>query len=302
MCCGATAIERHVGGTAYCNAQAVCTLCNGAYGALNPRNHAQQSVFRPDPNDRQRHNEIYDCCGHSESFTHEGGDATCIAFAVCTVCGGEYGELQPDDHASDGYRYVPHAENPSLHNVHHACCNVYIGKEYHTGGVANCQSPAICEGCGNTYGDIDASVHATEECRYYQNPDNADRHVKVMACCGHVLGTEAHAFGNATCTHAARCACGAERGEAAAHVFDNDCDAVCNTCGEQARAEIFHLGDPGDPCEICGALIEDEPISGGAISGIVTGSTVVAGAGGFSLFWFVIKKKSWKALVKLIIG
>ena len=41
---------------------------------------------------------------------------------------------------------------------------------------------------------------------------------------------------------------------------------------------------------------EKESLSGGAIAGIVTGSTVVAGASGFSLFWFVIKKKKWSDL------
>ena len=38
-------------------------------------------------------------------------------------------------------------------------------------------------------------------------------------------------------------------------------------------------------------------LSGGAIAAIVTGSTVTTGAGGFSLFWFVIKKKSWQELL-----
>ena len=36
-----------------------------------------------------------------------------------------------------------------------------------------------------------------------------------------------------------------------------------------------------------------EGLSGGAIAGIVAGSTVVVGGGGFSLFWFVIRKKRW---------
>ena len=40
-------------------------------------------------------------------------------------------------------------------------------------------------------------------------------------------------------------------------------------------------------------------LSGGAIAGIVVGSTVVAGVGGFSLFWFGIKKKSFADLVAI---
>jgi len=45
---------------------------------------------------------------------------------------------------------------------------------------------------------------------------------------------------------------------------------------------------------------EEEPkkgLSGGAIAGIVVGSVVVVGAGGFSIFWFVVQKKSATELV-----
>ena len=41
----------------------------------------------------------------------------------------------------------------------------------------------------------------------------------------------------------------------------------------------------------------DQKLSSGAVASIVAGSTVVAGGGGFSLFWFVIKKKSWAELL-----
>jgi len=39
-------------------------------------------------------------------------------------------------------------------------------------------------------------------------------------------------------------------------------------------------------------------MSGGAIAGIVIGSVVVAGIGGFALVWFVVLKKSWGELVE----
>ena len=40
-------------------------------------------------------------------------------------------------------------------------------------------------------------------------------------------------------------------------------------------------------------------LSGGAIAGIVIGSTLVVGLGGFSVFWFVIKKKSFADLLAI---
>jgi hypothetical protein len=44
---------------------------------------------------------------------------------------------------------------------------------------------------------------------------------------------------------------------------------------------------------------EKDGLSGGAIAGITSGSAAVAGAGGFSLFWFGIKKKKWSDLVNV---
>ncbi len=43
-------------------------------------------------------------------------------------------------------------------------------------------------------------------------------------------------------------------------------------------------------------------LSGGAIAGIVIGSVAVAGLGGFSVFWFAIKKKSFADLIAAIKG
>lgn len=43
-------------------------------------------------------------------------------------------------------------------------------------------------------------------------------------------------------------------------------------------------------------------LSGGAIAGIVVGSVAVAGIGGFAIFWFAIKKKSFADLIAAIKG
>lgn len=46
-------------------------------------------------------------------------------------------------------------------------------------------------------------------------------------------------------------------------------------------------------------MLDKQGLSGGAIAGIATGSAAAAALGGFSLFWFVIKKKKWSDLVRL---
>ena len=300
-CCGAVETESHQGGTAYCNAKAVCALCSGAYGLIDPENHAEEHRYVPDENDENRHIEIYPCCEKSTSYTHSGGDATCVSRMVCDYCHAEYGELEPDDHASDALAYRQDMDNPSLHTIHHACCDLYIDKEHHEGGEANCQSPAICSSCGTPYGDKDYRNHASDEYSCYPDSENGEVHVKVAACCGEFAEKEQHSFGEPDCIHAARCVCGAEIGEPIEHSYDNDCDSVCNLCGEQTRAESFHVGKDGKPCEVCGEIIPKESMSGSGISAIVTASTVATSAGGFSLFWFVIKKKSLAELLKLLL-
>ena len=47
---------------------------------------------------------------------------------------------------------------------------------------------------------------------------------------------------------------------------------------------------------------EKQGLSGGAIAGIVIGSVAGAaalGCGGFAIFWFVIKKKTWAEFIAL---
>ena len=53
------------------------------------------------------------------------------------------------------------------------------------------------------------------------------------------------------------------------------------------------------------AVYEDAPVakdglSGGAIAGIVIGSVAVAGIGGFAIFWFAVKKKTFADLIAAI--
>ena len=53
------------------------------------------------------------------------------------------------------------------------------------------------------------------------------------------------------------------------------------------------------------AVYEDAPaakkgLSGGAIAGIVIGTLLLAGIGGFAIFWFAVKKKTFADLVTAI--
>ena len=65
----------------------------------------------------------------------------------------------------------------------------------------------------------------------------------------------------------------------------------CANCDHYETKELPALGHDysnGGSCALCGKL------SDGAVTGIVAGSAVAVGGGGFSLFWFVIRKKRLK--------
>ena len=87
--------------------------------------------------------------------------------------------------------------------------------------------------------------------------------------------------------HQNECSCG-DKANVGTHA-DSDNNGKCDTCDYQ----MGNGGAPENP---------DEPkdgLSGGAIAGIVVGSVVVLGLGGFALVWFVIKKKSFADLVAI---
>jgi len=81
----------------------------------------------------------------------------------------------------------------------------------------------------------------------------------------------------------------------------------CTRCGDKTETvEIDSLGhtyddNNDDNCNICSYQREiDSGLSGGAIAGIAAGSTIVVGTGGFSLFWFVIKKRKFADLIAVL--
>ena len=71
-------------------------------------------------------------------------------------------------------------------------------------------------------------------------------------------------------------------------------------CGAKQYKGAHIDSNANGSCDVCGYVItesNDGALGAGAIIGIVIGSVAVVGVGGFALFWFVIKKKSFADLI-----
>lgn len=88
-------LSRHTGGTQTptCITGKICEKCGAEYGILGHDWGAWT------PNGNGTHTSSCTRCSEVKTASCTGGTATCTAKAVCEVCGGEYGEKDPDNHA-----------------------------------------------------------------------------------------------------------------------------------------------------------------------------------------------------------
>ena len=282
----------HEGGEATCTAKAVCTVCGQEYGELNPDNHSGELEWTAT---ETTHIQKHKCCGkvtvaeENHTFkdgrcekceytcTHRGGEATCTAKAVCTVCGQEYGELNPDNHSGE----LEWTATETTHIQKHKCCGkVTVAEENHTfkdgrcekcgypctheGGEANCHAKAVCATCGQEYGELNPDNHDGEtELRgaiaatCTENGYTGDTYClscnKVVAP-GKVIEAAGHKGGKATCTKKAVCeVCEKEYGDvdSSNHSGLEFVAKVEPTAGAEGVAEHWH-------CKDCDKLFTDK--------------------------------------------
>lgn len=112
---------------------------------------------------------------------------------------------------------------------------------------------------------------------------DATKHWHNCTGCSQKLDERVHAFGDWTITVKPEVGVAGEK------------ERECSVCGFNENAPVEALGgeQPG------GEQPEKTGLSGGAIAGIAVGSVAVAGVGGFSVFWFVIKKKKFADLIAI---
>ena len=142
---------------------------------------------------------------HTETDNCSGGTATCTARAVCTVCGGEYGELLPHDFTAE------------------------IAEAKYLKSGATCTEKAVyyksCAACGLS--SAGTASEATFEAGNVLGHDwgawasnGNDTHTRVCKRDSSHTETDSCSGGTATCTARAVCAvCGGEYGELLPHDF-----------------------------------------------------------------------------------
>ena len=262
-------------GTATCTSGRTCTLCGGS---SEPLGHDWGAWTQN--SDEKTHTRI--CkrdTSHTETENCHGGTATCIAKAVCTVCGGEYGEMAAHSFTAEKAeaQYLKSAATCTKKAVYYKSCAVCglssegtadeatffsgnaldhnwgdwtsneDGTHTRTCTVDGCSAGTQTENC------IDANKdHKCDICDYIISECADDNKDHKCDYCGKKL-TE-HTGGKATCKDKAKCeVCGAEYGELDAknHTNLKHFPETAATKTTEGNIEYWY-------CEGCGKYFSDK--------------------------------------------
>ena len=261
--------EKHIGltencsgGKATCTEQAICEVCGEKYG--EPLGHKLPDKWTKGEGDKHIKRCLNEGCSYYEEEACSGGEAICIGKAICDVCGGEYGEIDENNHY---YEWVSSGDG-----THTEVCKrnrEHKGKtEECRGGKATCTEKAVCEVCGEKYGEplghdfsvwveVDKDYHkkvcSHDEKHVYQTQkhnfgewtsDGNGKHYRVCETCNRREEATCN-FSEPTCTEKAKCGvCGAEKGEPKGHLYgdfasngDGTHKKVCSACGDEIKGK-----------------------------------------------------------------
>ena len=268
----------------------------------------------------------YVCNGCGNKYEDENGENVIANFENWGVVDYQHdfsGEIVMNDATTHGFKcvnedcekvgdFVSHEfdgwKADDLEHRQECACGYEKSRDSHSGGTATCTEKAICSVCNTVYGEAlgheaqdvwstDGEYHWHECTRCEEQLDKAahadENNDGKCDTCGYTMTViHVHDYGTAWQSdennHWNECACG-DKANKAAHADANN-DGKCDICD-------YAMGTPENPGGDKGP--EKTGLSGGAIAGIAVGSVAVAGLGGLSLFWFVIKKKKFTDLIAL---
>ena len=268
-------MEHQWSGTATCTSGMTCTVCGGS---SEPLGHDWSTWTQN--SDEKTHTRI--CkrdTSHTETENCHGGTATCTAKAVCTVCGGEYGEMAAHSFTAEKAeaQYLKSAATCTKKAVYYKSCAVcglssegtadeatfFSGNalDHNWGAWTSNEDGAhtrtcTVDGCSagtQTENCIDANKdHKCDICDYIISECADDNKDHKCDYCGKKL-TE-HTGGKATCKDKAKCeVCGAEYGELDAknHTNLKHFPATAATKTTEGNIEYWY-------CEGCGKYYSDK--------------------------------------------
>ena len=262
-------------GTATCTSGKTCTVCGGS---SEPLGHDWSTWTQN--SDEKTHTRI--CkrdASHTETNNCTGGTATCTAKAVCTVCGGEYGEMAAHSFTAEKAeaQYLKSAATCTEKAIYYKSCAVcglssegtadeatfFSGNAldhnwgaWTSNGDGTHTRTCTVDGCSagtQTENCIDANKdHKCDICDYIISECADDNKDHKCDYCGKKL-TE-HTGGKATCKDKAKCeVCGAEYGELDPknHTNLKHFPAKAATKTTEGNIEYWH-------CEDCGKYFADK--------------------------------------------
>ncbi len=202
--------------------------------------------------------------GHKENGTCSGGTATCTKKAVCDFCRTTYGDTVPHDFDT----LIPEvpATTEEFGVKEHKDCKV-CGKHFDKDGNEITELRIAKIGTHN--------VVINGESKFYAHGESVtvtaeDKEGKVFK------GWQ----------------------DESGKIVSTDKSYTFNVSGEKTLTAVY-----GDKTSGGGEITppaKKDGLSGGQIAGIVIGSVAVAGIGGFAIFWFAVKKKSFADLIAAI--
>ena len=276
---------------------------------------------------------------HSETANCVGGTATCTHKPICEVCHGEYGQAKSHDWGKATYTWtdtVCKAERVCKHDSAHtesetrtatgtvikaATCKekgkmkytatfentaftkqekeVDINFAGHTFGKWQDEIPATTEAFG-TKGHKDCSVCG----RHFDKDGNEITELRIAKIVTHnvIVNGESkfYAHGESVTVTANEPAEGKVfKGwqDASGKIVSTKKSYTFTVNGETTLTAVYEDKTSGG--EIAPPAKKDG-LSGGQVAGVVIGSAAVVGIGGFAIFWFTVKKKTFADLIAAI--
>ncbi|MEE0807557.1 MAG: hypothetical protein U0M22_08895, partial [Acutalibacteraceae bacterium] len=172
----------HDGGAATCSQLAVCDICGSQYGDYDADNHKAVSAWTQE-NGKHYHKCEYGCDTHLDEAECSGGTATCTAQALCAVCGGTYGAVDPANHANlvkIEAKAATHLTEGNIEYWHCDGCDKYFKDQAATEEIADLSETVIPK----------LAEHTPDNTGWHSDDNN---HWNTCAC-GAKLNEAAHTF------------------------------------------------------------------------------------------------------------